>query len=74
MEKIGNSGKKWYRWENMVNMVKQWKMRCDAIECDTFPKCGENGKKWKLYIIILIATIVYNYETIVYVVNDLSVV
>ena len=49
-------------------------MRWDAMKCDTLPKCGENGKNWKLYIIILIATIVYNYEIIVYVVNCLSVV
>lgn len=53
LEKIGNSGKEWYRWENMVNMEKWWKMRCNTMECDTLPECGRNGKKWELYIIIV---------------------
>ena len=39
----------------------------DAMKCDTLLKCGENGKNWELYIIIVIATIVHNYEIIVYV-------
>lgn len=51
----------------MVNMEKWRKMRCNAMECDTLSKCGRNGKNWELYIIILIATIIYNYEIIVYV-------
>ena len=28
-------------------------MRWDAMENDTMPKYGENGKKWELYIIIV---------------------
>lgn len=51
----------------MVNMGKWWKMRFGAMENDTLSKCGRNGKKWELYNIILIATIIYNYEIIVYV-------
>ena len=51
----------------MVNMGKLWEMRCNAMENDTLPKCGRNGKNWELYNIILIATIIYNYEIIVYV-------
>ena len=35
-------------------MVNWLKMRCDAIENDTLPKCGKNGKNWELYIIIVI--------------------
>lgn len=45
-------------------------MRCDAMKGDTLLKCGKTGKKWELYNIILIATIIYNYEIIVYVVNE----
>ena len=48
-------------------------MRCNAMECDTLSKSGKTGKIWELYNIILIATIVYNYEIIVYVVNEWSV-
>ena len=59
MVKGGNTGKNREQWQKMAQMVKYGKyvkvvenaMRCN--ENDTLPKCGENGKNWKLYIIIV---------------------